>query len=137
MLFLICYFSFFLSTRGFHKDAGAFARGRYIGGEYKKIFDELQLFHYVRFGKISYRKRSSIVYFLYRCRDYSFIQIQWEKFRRFSSFFQIQNDEIQLDKLVEMANRKNISIDVKMLSECINGEFSNKGKFFSRKTAVF
>ncbi|KAG6801068.1 odorant binding protein 7 [Apis mellifera caucasica] len=36
----------------------------------------------------------------------------------------IQNDEIQLDKLVEMANRKNISIDVKMLSECINANKS-------------
>lgn len=44
-----------------------------------------------------------------------------------SSFFcfQMQNDEIQLDKLVEMADSKNISIDVKILSECVNeGEFS-------------
>lgn len=43
-----------------------------------------------------------------------------------SSFFcfQMQNDEIQLDKLVEMADSKNISIDVKILSECVNeGEF--------------
>lgn len=46
-------------------------------------------------------------------------------------FFQIQNDEIQLDKLVEMANNNNISLDEKKLSECIDeGEFSNKRKFF-------
>ncbi|PBC33988.1 odorant binding protein [Apis cerana cerana] len=32
----------------------------------------------------------------------------------------MQNDEIQLDKLVEMADSKNISIDVKILSECVN-----------------
>lgn len=50
MIFLIGYF--FLSIRGFHKDAGTFERGRHIGGKYKKIFGELQLFHYVHFGKI-------------------------------------------------------------------------------------
>lgn len=61
-----------------------------------------------------------------------------------SSFFcfQMQNDEIQLDKLVEMADSKNISIDVKILSECVNeGEFSNKWKFFlyllSREKRLF
>ncbi|XP_016911561.1 uncharacterized protein LOC107997464 [Apis cerana] len=37
----------------------------------------------------------------------------------------MQNDEIQLDKLVEMADSKNISIDVKILSECVNE--ANKG----------
>ncbi|XP_031775623.1 uncharacterized protein LOC100865414 isoform X2 [Apis florea] len=36
----------------------------------------------------------------------------------------IQNDEIQLDKLVEMANNNNISLDEKKLSECID---ANKG----------
>ncbi|XP_043789745.1 uncharacterized protein LOC122713394 isoform X1 [Apis laboriosa] len=37
----------------------------------------------------------------------------------------IQNDEIQLNKLVEMASRKNISIDERLLSECIDE--ANKG----------
>lgn len=110
--------------RGLYEDAGTFARRRYIGRKYKEIFDELQLFHYLHIGEISYRKR--IVYPLFPCRDFSFSD-SCEK----SFFFQIQNDEIQLDKLVEMANNNNISLDEKKLSECIDeGEFSNKRKFF-------
>lgn len=125
VIFFFFFYPFTNHYRGLHEDAGTFARRRYIGRKYKKIFDELQLFHYLHFGKISYRKR--IVYSLC-CSDFSHSD-SCEKL--FVIFLQIQNDEIQLDKLIEMANNNDISLDEKKLSECIDeGEFSNKWKFF-------